>query len=124
MSWAPERTNRSRSFNIYESITVDSYGNDTTNETMKPAKNPRGIITRESLLNGINEKGLSKDTHFKIKHFPGETTENIFEEAEQLVKNNPDTLIDHAETNDLTKGKNLLNNVKKDIKSVKCFLHK
>ena len=103
---------------------MDSYGNDTTNETMKPAKNPRGIITRESLLNEINEKGLSKDTHVKIKHFPGETTETIFEGAEQLVKNNPDTLIDHAETNDLTKGKNLLNNVKKDIKSVKCFLHK
>ena len=103
---------------------MDSYGNDTTNETKKSAKNPRGIITAESLLNGINEKGLSKDTHVKVKKFPGETTETIFEEAEQLVKNNLHTLTDHAETNDLTKGKSLLNNVKKDIKSVKCFLRK
>ena len=48
---------------------MDSYGNDTTNETKKSAKNPTGIITGDSLLNGINERGLSKDTHVKIKKF-------------------------------------------------------
>ena len=67
----------------------------------------------DSLLNGIIENGLPKDNHDKIKNSPGGTTETILEEVEELVKNKSDTLIVDAGTNDLTKGKNLLNNVKK-----------
>ena len=65
-------------------------------------------------MNGINEKGLSKDNRVKIKNFPGETTEIILEEVEELVKNKLDTLIVRAGTNNLTKGKNVLKNVKKN----------
>ena len=39
------------------------------------------------------------------------TTETILEEVEELIKNKPDTLIVHVGANDLTKGKNVLNNV-------------
>ena len=35
------------------------------------------------MLNGINEKGLSKDNRVKIKSFPGGTTEIILEEVEK-----------------------------------------
>ena len=118
-SKSQESTNSSRSANSYESVTVDSYANDTIKETTieneKSAKNPRVIITGDSLLNGINKKALSKDNRVKIKKFPGETTETILEEVEELVKNKRDTLIVRAGTNNLTKGKN----VKKIIKSVK-----
>ena len=62
---------------------------------MKSAKKSRVIISVESLLNGINEKGLSKDNHVKIKNFPGGTTETILGEVKELVKNKPDTLIVH-----------------------------
>ena len=31
-------------------------------------------------LNGVNEKGLSKDNRVKVKNFPGVTTETILEE--------------------------------------------
>ena len=48
-------------------------------------------------------------------------TETILEEVEELVKNKPETVIVHARTNDLTKGKTMLKNVKKNIKSVKRF---
>ena len=41
------------------------------------------------------------------------TTETILEEVEELIKNKPDIFIVHVGTNDLTKGKNVLNNVKK-----------
>ena len=64
-------------------------------------------------MNGINEKGLLKDNHIKIKNFPGGTKETILEEVEELVKNKLDILIVHVGTNDLTKGKSVLNNVKK-----------
>ena len=103
-------------------MTVDNYANDTIKETTiesdKSAKKPRVIITGDSLLNSINEKGLSKVNRVRIKNFLGGTTETILEEVEELVKNKPDTFIVHAGTNDLTKGKNVLNNVKKFIKSV------
>ena len=124
-SKSQDSTNGSRSTNIYESITVDNYANDTIKETTidteKPANKTRVIITGDSLLNGINEKGLSKDKHAKIKKFLGGTTETISGEVEELVKNKLDTLIVQAGTNDLMNGKNVLNNVKKVIKLVKRF---
>ena len=43
----------------------------------KSAKRPRVIITGDSLLNGVNEKGLSKGNRVKIKIFPSVTTEII-----------------------------------------------
>ena len=72
-------------------------------------------------MNGINEKELSKDNGVKIKIFLGGTTETSLEEVEEQVNNNPDTLIVHTGTSDFTKGKNVLNNIKKIIKSVKRF---
>ena len=63
----------------------------------------------------------SLQNHVEIKNFPGGTTETTLEEVEELVKNKPETVIVHAGTNDLTKGKTMFNNVKKKIKSVKRF---
>ena len=60
---------------------MENYANDTIKEAMieneKSAKNPNVIITDDSLLNGINEKGLSTDNCVKIKNFPGGTTETF-----------------------------------------------
>ena len=104
---------------------MDNYANDTIKETTieneKSAKKTSVIITGDSLLNGINEKGLSIDNRVKIKNFPGGTTETILEEVEELVKDTPDTLIVHAETNDLTKVKIMS---KKLLNRQKGFLHK
>ena len=84
-SKSQESTNSSRSVNIYESITVDNYANDTIKETTieneKSAKKPRVIITCDSLLNGKNEKGLSKDNHVKIKKISGWNYRNHFKES-------------------------------------------
>ena len=63
----------------------------------------------------MDEKGLSKNSRVKINNFPAGTSETVLEEVEELVKNKPDTLIVLAETNDLTKMINVLNNVNKYI---------
>ena len=51
----------------------DNDANDTIKETTlenkKSAKKPRVMITCDSSLNGINEKGLSKGNHVKQKTF-------------------------------------------------------
>ena len=50
---------------------------------------------------------------------PGGTSDAILDKLDDFLENKPNGLIVHAGTNDITKGKNLLNNVKKILKQVK-----
>ena len=77
------------------------------------------VITGESMLNGLHEKGLSMNHKVKVKNYPGGTSETILDNIDDIVKNKPDCLIIHAGTNDLTNGINLLNQAKKIVKQVK-----
>ena len=77
------------------------------------------VITGDSMLNGINERGLSKHQKVKVKNFSGGTGKKIVEELDALVADKPDCLIVHAGTNDITNGINSLNCAKKIIKKVK-----
>ena len=74
----------------------------------------RVVITGDSMLNGIHEKGMSKNYRVKVNNFPGGTSATILENIDQLVKSKPDCLIVHAGTNDLANGTNILNQVKKN----------
>ena len=74
----------------------------------------RVVITGDSMLNGIHEKGMSKNYRVKVNNFPGGTSATILENIDQLAKSKPDCLIVHAGKNDLANGKNLLNQVKKN----------
>ena len=77
------------------------------------------IIVGDSLLNGIHEKGFSKNHSVKANNIPGGTNDAILDKLDNFLKHEPDGLIVHAGTNNITKGKNLLNNVKKVLKQVK-----
>ena len=67
------------------------------------------------MLNGIHEGGLSKQQQVKIQNLPGGTSETILDEVDTLVADKPDCIIVHAGTNDITKGINSLNSVKKIV---------
>ena len=71
------------------------------------------------MLNGINERGLSKHQNVKIENFAGGTTETILDKAETLVAEKPDCIIIHPGKNDIMNGINSLNSVKKIVKKVK-----
>ena len=62
---------------------------------------------------------MSKNHSVKVNNIPGGTSDAILDKLDDFLKNKPDGLIVHAVTNDITKGKNLLNNVKKNLKQVK-----
>ena len=79
-----------------------------TNEQFKKRKI---IIVGDSQLNGIHEKGLSKNHSVKVNKIPGGTSEAILDKLDDFLKNKPDGLIVRAGTNDITREKNLLNNV-------------
>ena len=118
--------NRRKPLNVDESIADDTSTHepnlDTDNEINSEHKR-KVVITGDSLLNGLNEKGLSRNHRVKVNNFPGGTSETILENIDEIIKNKPDCLIIHAGTNDLTNGINLLNQAKKIIKEVKKVSH-
>ena len=76
-------------------------------------------MTGDSVLHGVNKKGLSKSHNVKVKNYPGEISKDILNRIDGLLKVKPDCLLVHVGTNDLTNNVNLLNSVKKMIKKVK-----
>ena len=83
------------------------------------------IILGDSLLNGINEKVLSKKHNVKIANKPGATSERLLlEELDNLIKYQPGSVIIHAGTNDLTNGIKMLINAKKTFKELTAKLPK
>ena len=55
------------------------------------------------MLNGIHEKGKSKNYRIKVNNFPGGTNATILDNIDQLVKSKPDCLIVHVKTNQVKK---------------------
>ena len=82
-------------------------------------KKRKVVVTGDSLLKGISEKGFSRNHQVTVKNFPGGTSEKVLEKIENLVANKPECIIIHARTNDIINGINSLNSVKKIVKNVK-----
>ena len=76
-------------------------------------------MTGDSILNSMNEKGLSKSHNVNVKSYPGATNEDILDKINNLLKVKPDCLLVHVGTNDLTNNVDLLISVKKMVKKVK-----
>ena len=51
-------------------------------------------------------------------NFPGDTSEKIIDQLDDLIKGKPDDLIVHVGTNDTANNVNLLNNAKKIFRKV------
>ena len=98
--------------NVNDSVVSnnDSLSEDNSNDNKdKNIVKRKVIFVEDSLLNGIN------DFNVKVNTIPGGTSETVLDKIEELVKCKPSSLIVHDGTNDLTKGKNVLNNVKKKL---------
>ena len=78
------------------------------------------IVLGDSLFNGINEKGFCKKHNVEVKNVLGGIT--VPDEADTLVGQKPDCIIMYGGTNDITKGINTLNTVKKIERKVKNSL--
>ena len=76
------------------------------------------VLTEDGMVNGISEKGLSVNHKVKIVNFTGGTSKKILEELDVTIKENPDDLIVHVGTSDITNNVNLLTNVKKIFSKV------
>ena len=97
--------------------------NNTESRDVKPKTNKRKKIRVEilgdSMLNGVQEKGLNKnaDINIKIRKYPGASSTDILDHIRPTLRKEPDQIRIHAGTNDLTNNHNYLNNVKKNSKN-------
>ena len=83
-----------------------------------PSSKKKILLTGDSMVNGISEKGLSVNHKVKIANFSGGTSEKILEKLDVIIKEKPDDLVVHVGTNDITNNVNLLTNVKKIFNKV------
>ena len=69
------------------------------------------------MLNGVQEEGLNKNAgiNIKIQKYPGASSTDILDHIRPSLRKEPDQIIIHAETNDLTSD----HNVKKIVKMVR-----
>ena len=123
--FASKSNSRNDKTNLQKDNTNEANKNKTSHDKTRTKGNNENnskrkvVATRDSMLNGINESGLSKYQNVKIQNFPGGTIETILDKVETLVAEKPDCIIIHAETNDIMNGINSLNSVKKIVKKVK-----
>ena len=66
------------------------------NQTME--ERPALIIV-ESILAGIEEKGISGNKSLKVRIFPGAATHDMYDYLKPLLKSNSDNINFHVETN-------------------------
>ena len=73
------------------------------------------------MVNGIQEKGMNKESNMiiKIRKYPGASSTDILDHIKPSLRKDPDQILIHAGTNDLTNDQNYLKNVKKIVKLVR-----
>ena len=87
------------------------------NSNRTPAQEKKKVVlTGNSVVNGISEKGLSVNQEVKTVNFSGGTSGKILEKPDDIIKEKPDDLIVHVGTNDIT---NNVNVKKSSIKFLK-----
>ena len=64
------------------------------------------ILTGDSMLNGVHEKGLRMDHFVRVRPHPGATSEDMIDFVLPYARQQPDVIALHVSTNDLTKKSN------------------
>ena len=85
-------------------------------QTEPSSKKKKIVLTGDTMVNNISEKGPNVNQKIKIVNFPGGTSKKILEKLDKIINEQPDDLIFHVESNDHndhTNNVNLLINVKK-----------
>ena len=80
----------------------------------------RVYVLGDSIINGIEEKGLSRNHIVKVRKYPGDNTEDMIDHVKPIIRKKPDLIIVHFGTNDITAEKDTDKNTQKVIDMVKA----
>ena len=61
----------------------------------------RVYVLGDSIINGIEEKGLSLNHFVKVRKDPGDNTEDMIDHVKPIIRKKPDMIIVHFGTNDI-----------------------
>ena len=92
-------------------------------QTEPSSKKKKIVLTGDSMVYVISEKGLGVNHKVKFVTFPIGTSQKILEKLYDIIKEKPGDLIVHAGTNDITNNVNLLTNVKKIFSKISRESH-
>ena len=76
-------------------------------------------IIGDSILNGLVDKGLSKNGNIKTRKYPGCTTSDMKHHVIPTIQKHPAAIIIHAGTNDITNDVESITNYKFIIDKIK-----
>ena len=76
-------------------------------------------IIGDSILNGLVDRGLSKNGNIKTRKYPGCTTRDLKHHVIPTIEKKPSVIIIHAGTNDLTNDVETIANYKYIIEKIK-----
>ena len=98
---------------------VDKNENEDKNENMEGPQRLDITVVGDSILNGIEEKGLSKRHRVRVRPHPGANSEDLTDHIKPIIRRKPDALIIHIGTNDLTSNIDSVKQLKSTIKSIR-----
>ena len=101
-----------------DSVTVIEDENQKTKVASN--KSRKGVIViGDSLLNGIDDRGLCKHHNVKVRPHPGATTRDIADHVKPVARRKPDMVIIHCGTNDLTSDVDTTKHLKEVVRILK-----
>lgn len=72
------------------------------------------------MLDALDERRISnKSINLKVRNHPGATSEDIIDHLKPVILQQPDVILIHAGTNNISKNVNYLKNVKVMIKEIR-----
>ena len=73
------------------------------------------FLVGDSIVNGIQEKGLSSKHNIRIRRCPGDTTKDLVDHVKPIARKKPDLVLFHFGTNDITNEVNTEEHMQKAI---------
>ena len=77
------------------------------------------VIIGDSIIKDINGRGLSKDKNVKVRSHPGATTLDLIDYVKPSVRKNPELIVIHSGTNEMTSDINTLKKIKKLVHEIR-----
>ena len=104
---------------VKETISKLPKGIKTSQKQKKDTKERKNVfIIGDSMIKDLAERGISKDHNVKARSQPGCTTEDIEDHIKPILRKNPDAIIIHSGTNDVTNDKPTKKKIKKVVKLI------
>ena len=95
-----DKCNLNETFNGDKSFYDNEFSDESNMDKDKTIEQKkRVVITGDSMLNGVHDKGMSKNYRVKVNNFPGGISATILENIDQSIKSKPDCLIVYSVAN-------------------------